>query len=430
MTGLRTGAKARRARRFAAFLCALCAFEVFAYLPAKAGAPDLKARIDDSLAATARFLLKQQFPDGAWRSETYGVFKDGPSLTPLILSALFFLPQGGPEVRTAYRKGVSYLTGMVGEDRRIRAEPPGLMFPVLTAGMTCRVVALEEKTPVNVRANKAWLAYLRGRQLTAALGWKPADVEFGGWGFSLAVPRKPASGHVRGLFFESNMVATIFGIAALRSAKVPAADPAYRDALVFVKRCQNFPDPPQKADPRFDDGGFCFIPDDPVQNKAGITGKDRSGRTRFHSYGSMTADGLRALIRCGLPPDHPRVIAARKWLEQNFRAESVPGVYERDREVLRDSTYYYYAWSVAHAFSALNMREIETKSGKVNWAKALAEELLRRQRPDGSWVNTYTDAREDDPLVATPWAAAALAICRHTLTGESKDLTRIFDFRF
>ena len=68
---------------------------------------------------------------------------------------------------------------------------------------------------------------------------------------------------------------------------------------------------PARADPAFDDGGFFFIPNDPGQNKAGPAGTDRHGRQRFRSYGTMTADGLRILIRCGLPATHPRVVAAR-----------------------------------------------------------------------------------------------------------------------
>jgi len=171
------------------------------------------------------------------------------------------------------------------------------------------------------------------------------------------------------------------------------------------------------SDARFDDGGFFFIPTDPLQNKAGVAGTDKLKRTRFHSYGSMTADGLRALIRCGLPADHPRVVAARKWLEANFSVEHVPGVYEPDHEVLRDATYYYWCWSVAHAFG-----ELQVGAGRPTWAEELAEELIRRQRPDGSWTNRFTDAKEDDPLVSTPWAAAALAICREVITGEIKEL--------
>src|SRR5439155_141086 len=79
---------------------------------------------------------------------------------------------------------------------------------------------------------------------------------------------------------------------------------------------------------------------DPPRNKAGVAGTDRPGRVRYNSYGSATADGLRALIRCGLAPDHPRVEAARRWLESHFSATSNPGRFTEDREVLRDATYY------------------------------------------------------------------------------------------
>jgi hypothetical protein len=54
----------------------------------------------------------------------------------------------------------------------------------------------------------------------------------------------------------------------------------------------------------------------------------------------------------------------------------------------------------------------------VRWAEALAEELLKRQRADGAWVNPAVLVREDDPLVATPFAMAALAISRSVLVGE------------
>lgn len=48
--------------------------------------------------------------------------------------------------------------------------------------------------------------------------------------------------------------------------------------------------------------------------------------------------------------------------------------------------------------------------------------IEKNQRADGSWTNRCTDAKEDDPLVASPWAAAALAICRESITGEIKEL--------
>jgi hypothetical protein len=213
-----------------------------------------------------------------------------------------------------------------------------------------------------------------------------------------------------------------------------------------VKRCQNYNEDPARRDPVFDDGGFFFIPDDEVQNKAGIAGLDRWGRQRFRSYGTMTADGLRALVRCGLGRGHPRVTAARRWLERNFSAEDNPGEFSSDRAVLQNATYYYWTWAVTHALLATRPKSsAATRSGSpcpINvpvpthattqpilpsvapntWALPLAEELLRRQRADGSWVNDYTDAKEDDPLVATPWAAAALAIIRDLHTRKSHHL--------
>lgn len=384
---------------------------------------ELVGRLDGALAAAARFLVSTQSDDGAWRSAAYGCFKDGPELTPHVLSALFFLPQGGQGVMPAFDKGASFMMRLVTKDGKIEAGPRGLNFPVLTAGSASRVVVLATKDEPHARARAAWLAYLRERQLAENNGWQPIDPEYGSWGFSIDVPKKPEGGPRQRPFFEpsgfrSNMVATIFGIAALRSLKVPLDDPIYAKVLAFVKRCQNFSDNAAKIDPMYDDGGFFFAPGDAAQNRAGIAGRDKWGFLRFHSYGSMTADGLRALIRCGLPLDHPRVAAARRWLEVNFAVDKNPGTFAPDRETLRNATYYYYCWALAHALLALGTDEVLTEKGGLRWANALAGELLARQRPDGTWRNVYTDAKEDDPLVSTPWAAAALAICRSVITGQ------------
>ena len=136
------------------------------------------------------------------------------------------------------------------------------------------------------------------------------------------------------------------------------------------------------------------------------------------SYGTMTADGLRALLQCGLPKNHPRVVAAQAWLERNFSAIENPGTFNPDREVLRNATYYYWAWTVAHAFDRADIRVFEQQGKTIHWAEELAEELIQRQQSDGTWMNRYSDAREDDPLVTTPWAAAALAICRKVITTQ------------
>jgi squalene-hopene/tetraprenyl-beta-curcumene cyclase len=376
-------------------------------------------RVDVALQKAARYLVSKQSPDGAWRSETYGAMRDGPSLTPLVMSALLFLPEAEADGQAALREGADYLTGFAGDDGQLKVQARELLFPVYTAASASRVLVLVERSPRSGRASQAWLGYLRARQLNESLGWQPADPEYGGWGYALDVPRRPAPGKPKEFLHESNLAATVFALAALRSAKVPAGDPAYAQALEFVKRCQNFSDDPAAADPDFDDGGFFFIPGDATQNKAGAAGTDRFGNARFHSYGTMTADGLRALLRCGLAKDHPRAVAARHWLTQNFSAAHNPGAFAADRAVLQDATWYYWTWAASHAFLAVDLDRFDTREGPVAWPEAFARELLGRQHPDGSWANRFTDAKEDDPLIATCWAAAALAIGRATTTGQS-----------
>ena len=43
-------------------------------------------------------------------------------------------------------------------------------------------------------------------------------------------------------------------------------------------------------------------------------------------------------------------------------------------------------------------------------------ELLGRQRSDGTWSNSVSSSKEDDPLVATSLAAGALGLCRAAIS--------------
>jgi hypothetical protein len=78
--------------------------------------------------------------------------------------------------------------------------------------------------------------------------------------------------------------------------------------------------------------------------------------------------------------------------------------------------YFYYARSTALALAALSPGDDASRAEACCWAAALAAELVRRQRPDGSWSNSVVSVREDDPLVATPFAVETLTTCRAILT--------------
>jgi squalene-hopene/tetraprenyl-beta-curcumene cyclase len=307
---------------------------------------------------------------------------------------------------------------MVQSDGRIDPGPRGLSYPVYTAANA--VIVLSRPRNAQYRKERdAWLAYLRARQLTEELGWQPSDREYGGWGYANGLPRKPSSGQATPPLTESNLSATVFALTALRSAAVPANDPALRKALLFVKRCQNYNDDPKLREPVFDDGGFFFIYADSVRNKAGVAGQDDAGRERYTSYGSTTADGLRALLACGLPVSDERVAAARSWLERNFSAAGHPGKYPDERLGDRPALYFYYCYSVAQGLRALELQDAQQPAGKVPWRQMLTDELLRRQRADGSWFNPAKAVREDEPVLATSFAVLTLAVCRERLTGTA-----------
>ncbi len=364
-------------------------------------------RIDRALTAATHFLCQRQSPDGAWRSTIYAHFKDGDALTPLAVHSLLAIAQTqeaspGSQTLDCAARGAANLASLTRPDGTIAEGPHGLSYPAYTAALAVLVLS-RPLFAEHRQARDAWLSYLRERQLTEALGWRPTDREYGGWGYAHALPRKPRSGQLADLLTESNLSATIFALEALRAAGCSASDLLFGKALTFTCRCQNFADAP---DPVFDDGGFFFMDGDPLRNKAGVLGTDRTGRQRYASYASMTADGLRALLACGMSHKDARVTAARQWLEQNFSVSVHPGRFAPGRALLRASIYYYYCWSFARTLAVSG-----DETGMPGRLAVLAEELLRRQQPDGSWVNTAAEVREDDPLVATPFAAEALAVC-------------------
>jgi squalene-hopene/tetraprenyl-beta-curcumene cyclase len=365
---------------------------------------------NDAFMRGVGFLLKQQSPDGAWRSDVYATFKDGTALTPLVVVALQDAASAGfnsiPSA-DARKKAVSWLAKFVKEDGTIDPGPDGFDYPIYTAALTVRALSHPENA-VHKKARDAWVKYILDRQLTEKLGWRPEERQFGGWGYCRVIPKKPDPNMLAPSLIESNMSATVFALDALKAAGVDDAA-VYMRAETFLLRCQN------------GDGGFHFIYDDPTRNKAGMASAEP---LEFHSYGSTTADGLRGLsitepirdqvsdravgredFANGKPSPQAKAAA---WLQKNFRADTHPGVYVKAHEPNREAVYYYYAASVSRAFRDLKL----TPDDGSDWAGELAAQLAKRQKEDGSWVNPAELVRENDPIVATANAVSALAKCR------------------
>jgi hypothetical protein len=379
-------------RRYAAplasllLLLAAAAAGVYVVRPAVPPKPapevPLEQKIARALSRGVEFLLRQQSDDGAWRSDSYGTFKDGTALTPLALNALQDADHAdaGPRLRAA-----RFLSSKARPDGSVDEGPVGLDYPVYTAALSVRALSREDAAEFD-KPRDAWLKFLLARQLTEQNGWSPADYEYGGWGYCRTIPKKPEPGNLAPPLVESNLSATVFALDALHAAGHPDAA-RNRAAGRYVLRMQNR------------DGGFHFIDGDPVRNKAGIRG-------HAISYGSSTADGVRGLLRTGQDP-----AAGRAWLVEQFRADVHPGEYLPSHESNRNAVYFYYAASVSETFHELN---VKNATGGP-WAPALAAELSSRQATDGSWTNPVSLVREDDPVTATCWAVTALANCRKAM---------------
>lgn len=359
-------------------------------------------RADHALDAAAAFLHAAQDDDGAWRSGTYGLYRDGPSLTAHVLTALVRV---APDDERTHR-GLAYLSDLVNDDGEI-ASP--LIMPVYTAANAAQAFIAAGRS----EHARPWLELLLSHQMTEQHGWSHNDLQYGGWGYSTHVPDRPDN-EAQAATVDANISATVFALTALRLAQhapVMEIDPAVfsKASGSFLLRCQNVA-VCGSAIEQHDDGGFFFTPMDPARNKGGAE-IDASGRTRFHAYGSATADGYRALILAGAGSTSEctlRLSLAERWLDDHFDPASMPGAFEPDREVLRDAYFHYYTWSISEALRQPGVRATWSNARSKRMA-SLRDELLSRQRGDGSWSNPFTDGREDDPLIATTFAAIALS---------------------
>ena len=261
--------------------------------PLQPPAADPSEAIRETLRRAAEYLWARQSNDGGWRSQTYGLLASGQSLTPFVLDALLALPI---ELNERVENAIEFCSRRVDEAGALGRAEPGLPdYPNYATALA--VMALAHARPANWRTLAAPLVgYLRGQQLTEVNGWTRDHPAYGAWGMGGEPRQAPYPGHV-------DLSMTRHVLQALRAAGVPAGDPCFQKAQVFLARCQNYPYRESVGD-----GGFFFSTVVLDANKAG-TSPDG-----FRSYGSATADGVLSLLACGRPVDDPRITAARQWL--------------------------------------------------------------------------------------------------------------------
>lgn len=313
------------------------------------------------LARAADYLWAQQAADGGWHSRTYGLLRSGQSLTPFVLDALLAV-DSHPSARV--NRALEFIRTHTRADGALGLADAD--FPDYPNYATALAVKVLSRRGVQVGP---MIAYLRLQQFTEQNGWRPADPAYGAWGMGGDRRMPPEPGHV-------DLSMTRLVVQALQAAGVPASDPVFAAAQIYIERCQN------------PDGGFHFTTTEFDTNKAGHDGE------QFRSYGTATADGILALRAAGAPADDPRIAAASRWLAAHHRGVEASGFVGEAYQRWPQGLAFYYA---------------ATFTGAMGPDGAIHQKLQATQRADGSWSNPMDLVKEDDPLIATPFAIHALA---------------------
>src|SRR5712691_307120 len=227
-----------------------------------------------ALLRACHYLWSRQAEDGGWHSRTYGLLRSGQSLTPFVLNALLQVSQhatGAVDRAIAFLHRNTNSEGAVGKMDALLYD-----YPNYATALTVQAFR-RARQPVG-----HLIDWLRTQQFTEAHGWKRDDPPYGAWGIGGEPRIAPNPGHL-------DLSMTRHVLQALAAAGVPASDPVFTRARVFVERCQN------------PDGGFFFSTVVLDANKAGQDG------TQYRSYGTATADGILALLAMGTPADSDRV---------------------------------------------------------------------------------------------------------------------------
>ncbi|MGD0088726.1 MAG: prenyltransferase/squalene oxidase repeat-containing protein [Planctomycetota bacterium] len=361
-------------------LVTACAF-AFSACAGEADAAAVKAAAEKAVD----FLLKQQNDDGTF-GQARGAKVTG--VVALVVKALASSPRKLRDDNPAIAKAVKYILSYRQPSGAVALPEFGLEN-YNTSCVALALVALEN--PAYKETLDKAKKFILSCQLDEETGYKKDEHTraFGGFGY--------------GNSKRADVSNTAFSLEALKALGLEENSPAWKNAVLFIKRCQDNDETNDVAEMKGGDntGGFVYLPGDSEQGKI----KTRSGKELPKPYGNMTYQAVKSLIYAGIKKDDPALQAALRWIKNNYSVKEQPGA-------PAGQGYYYYLIAFAKAFTATGMGELDLADGKkANWAKDLAAQMVSLQRDDGSFVNTADRWWENDPVLTTAYALDALNLC-------------------
>jgi squalene-hopene/tetraprenyl-beta-curcumene cyclase len=346
--------------------------------------------IRDVMNRGISFVASQQNPDGS-----FGKDVAHPALSALPIIALQRDPSGkyvGKSAPEGMQKGYAYLRGFAQPDGGIYNKDSGLANYNTSVSLVALAGADDPKDQELLQKARA---YVVGQQ---ASGLAKSETD-GGIGYG-TVGASPKRGH-------PDLDNTVIALEALRATQGLVADkPGSKDlnwqaAIDFISRCQNLPETnkqPWASGDADNKGGFVYYPGYSNAGEVTLEG----GKKALRSYGSMSYAGLLSFIYADLKKDDVRVKAAVDWLKKHYTLEENPGMGQMG--------YYYYLHLMAKGLTAAGITEVEVNGKKVDWRREVGLQLMKLQKPDGSWVNTEPRWKETNPVLVSTYCAMTLEI--------------------
>lgn len=349
---------------------------------------ELQTRVNVAIGRSLKRLESTQMPDGGWpglRGES------DPAITSLVAVAFAQDPRYGPR-HAVVRKALTRVLAARQKDGGIYGDETIKNYSASVALMLLSALG-DPELDKEIASQQAFLKanqWQEGKKDNDGRPIDPSHPWYGGAGY----------GHGR----RPDLSNTQMMLEALHQSGLPADDPVYKRALVFISRCQmcsETNDQPFAAQGR--DGGFIYSPAGGGESKAEAETVDKDLVLR--SYGSMTYAGFKSMLYARVGRDDHRVQLAWRWIRSNYTLDSNPNMPgKRAQEGL-----YYYYHVFAKALRAWGEPTVEDLVGtKHDWRADLCRKLLSVQKPDGSWVNAADRWMEGNPELVSAYAILAL----------------------
>ena len=342
-------------------------------LPLMALTDATRERVEEAMGRGFAYLRAKQSPDGSWSDRRF------PGLSALILWAMARSGDGANAEASA--KTEAYILSCAQPDGGLYVPIPGRRGGGLGNYNTCLCMTALHAAGGAARHTEVLLA---ARAYVASTQIETEGLHEGGFGYDKSSPR--AYTDLNNTFYAIDAMRLTQDVEESRPTGQKHVDINWEAAKRYVLSMQEHEG--EAA------GSFVYNRELLRQTAAGVS--------TLRTHGSMTYAGLLAMLHCKLTRDDPRVRSTYQWLGKNWTLAENPGQGNQ-------GLYFYYE-ILARALDAAGVEVLTLENGQaVDWREELALELLKRQQPDGSWVNESNRFWEGDPALSTGYALLTLS---------------------